>query len=247
MKNIIIAILATLFIVGCGGSSSKKTKSTTPDFNNTDAKYDLNTYLQENSSVVYRSILLTNNSGKKKYSDDSKVETFPTQKSVKTDNVILLQDGTDKETGSIKILATKLERTFKGSTGSQTIDIVRKFDIDDAITNSIMNQKISNAKVKLTRICHATDIIESKEINNIPYTNLLEIECTTSSELIEKNELTTEASLEKTELIYMVEKKGIVFNETETCTAVTNVALEQETKVSVCKKETKEMVSFNHL
>ena len=244
MKNILIPTLAMLFIVGCGGgSSSSKSKVTEADFNNTNAKYDLKEYLQEDSLVVYNVNLYTDSSGKKKYSDKNKVETFPTQKSLKTNNVISLKDGSEKETGTITIFANKLEK----KSDSKTIEVVRKFDKHDVLSKSITTQTISTAKVELTRICKAKDILKTKEVKRVEYEDILEIECNTDSILIGKDKNVKDASFERRERIYLAKKKGIIFSESESCTSVTNLTLGQETKVKVCEKEIKEMLSFNKL
>ena len=244
MKNILIPVVAMVFIVGCGGgSSSSKSKVTEVDFNNTNAKYDLKEYLQEDSLVVYNVNHYTDSSGKKKYSDKNKVETFPTQKSVRTNNVISLKDGSEKEIGTIIIFANKLQK----KSGSTILEFARNFDENDILSKSITPEDIATAKVKLIRTCEAKDILKTKEVKSVEYKDVLEIECNTNSLLIGKDKNVKDASLEKVELIYLAEKKGIIFSESESCTSVTNLTLGQETKVKVCEKEIKEMLSFNKL
>ena len=241
MRNLGISIFIMAFIVGCGNSSSKG-KSTALNFNTSDAKYDLTSYLQVNSLAIYKNNASTK-TGTAPYAGN--IETYPTLKSNKVADTISLKNENDIDVGNIKILTDKLERTFKIGEKSQTIDIVRNFSIGDYIANSKSIEKALDAEVELNRICQTEGIIKKKTINTFEYENLLEIECVTSSKLIKETAQVKEATVDKTETIYMAKGKGIVFNENETCTSITSVILEVENTVKVCKKNVKEMLSFN--
>jgi len=249
VKKITISLLSLAFLIGCGSSSSDDTTKDdkTLDFNRTNAKYDLNDYLQINSVVTYKLSSYTNNSGEKKYEEDDKKEAFPSQTSRHKENVIVMTNAQNIETGTIKILTNKLERTAKIGDKSIKFDVVRNFNIDDYITNSNMNQKISNATLELNRACKTTNILESKEYSGVTYKDVLEIKCSTTSKLTSKNDLTPKADVEKSELIYLAKEKGIIYTKSETCTSVTNIIIEDEKEVKVCKKEIKEIISFNKI
>jgi hypothetical protein len=244
MKNLGISIIVMSLIIGCGSSSSSKAKSTDLDFNITNAKYDLIDYLQVDSLVTFKNKAYTK-SGTAEYLEP--IETYPTQKSKKVSNVITLKDAIDKETGTIKILSNKIERTFNMGDTSNTIDVVRNFNVGDYITNSELKEKALDAELKLNRICEVTNIVESKKVTTTDYENLLEIKCKTSSELLKETEQVKKAEITKIETIYMVKGKGIVSNENEQCTSITSVILEVENTVKKCNKNIKEMVSFNKL
>jgi len=248
MNRVTISLLTLVFFIGCGSSSSdnptQQEENKTLDFNQTNAKYDLNNYLQVNSVVTYKLSNYVNNSGKKEYVETTKVETYPSQTNKRQSDVITITDENNIETGSIKILKNKFERISKDNNESVKFDVVRHFNIGKYITNSTMNQKISNATVKLNRLCKATSILESKIYSGRTYKDLLEIKCNTTSTLISNNALTTKANIEKSELIYMAKEKGIIYNKNESCTAVTNVTLGQENETKVCKKSIQEIISF---
>jgi hypothetical protein len=246
VKTIKISLLTLLFLVGCGSSSSDapSKEDTTLDFNTTNATYDLDDYLQVNSIVTYKLTTYVDNSGGKKYAEENKVEIFPSQTNKRKSNVITMTNAKNIETGTITIFKNKFERIVKLGDQSIKFDVVRNFNVGDYITNSKMNQKISNATVQLNRTCKTTDTLESKKYNGTTYNNILEIKCTTTSTLTSKNELTTKADVEKNELIYMAKEKGIIYNESETCSSATNVVLNQESEVKVCTKTIQEVVSF---
>jgi len=248
VKKITLSLLSLAFLIGCGSSSSNSTKeNTTLDFNTSNAKYDLNDYLQVNSVVTYKSSVYLDNTGEKVYSEESKVETFPSQTNQRVDNVITMTNGKNIEIGTIKVSKNKFERTVNLGVKSIKFDVVRNFNIGDYITNSTMNQAISNAMIKLNRTCKTTKVLDNKAFNGVTYKDILEIKCNTASTLTSKSELTTQADVKKSELIYMAKEKGIIYNKSETCSSVTNVVLGQESEVKVCNKSIQEVISFNEI
>jgi len=249
MKKVTISLLSLVFLIGCGSSSSSDTKKDdkTLDFNQTKPAYDLNNYLQTNSVVTYKLSSYIDKTGKKDFEEENKVETFPSQTNKWKADLLTMSNAQNVETGTIKILKNKFERTMKMGDKSIKFDIVRNFNIGEYLANHLIEEKISNATVELNRICKATKTLETKEYNSVTYNDILEIKCDTTSTLKSKNELTTKANVEKSELIYMAKGKGIIYNESESCTSVTNVVLGQESEVKVCKKDIQEIITFNKI
>ena len=238
-----LGLAGSLIIVttGCGGGDDQKeptAQEVTLEYK-TSGTYDLSQYMAptENKINNYREKTYEDNQGGKNYGEPT--EAFPT---IRFDiNASTIKEYDSDGTDTIYTILN--DRIKSLDADDNTVDyIVRYANIGDYIDKTIIETNVNGTSLNISSLCKLNGHLESKEINNVTYSDIIEISCVSNSNSsgnVGDNNFTTTST--STDTYYLAKEVGEINSIEESC----NTTILSGNKVSSCEKIITEITNIN--
>jgi len=236
MKKIILALVlvGTLIIVttGCGGDDDKKeltAEEVTLEYK-TSGAYDLSQYIApaENKTNIYVKNTYINNDAQP---NDT---TYPTTQ-FDINTTTIKQYDSDDTNITYTILNDRIKLLNKN-------DTIRYANIGDYISKTIIKTNTNGNNLNMSSLCKLNKHIESKEINNNTYTDIVEIVCTSKFNSTGKtNGIDSSVTRDGTKTYYLAKEVGKISEIQEDC----ETTIFNKVDSNNCKKIVTEITNIN--
>ena len=249
MKKIILvlSLIGTLLSVstGCGSDGDKKIdpKDVVIKFK-TNATYDLSNYffpsIDQTNNYVHKNY--TNDKGEKKYSNTPNETTYSII-NYETNNTTI-KEYFDNNLDVTHTIQNDKMRQLDNEDNS-VINLPRYVDKGDYIIKKEYSFVESGINFEYISICKVSNHINSKEINNKTYEDIIEVTCSSSSTSLKDaklNGVPYSYTIETTIQSLLAKNKSLIMETTESCT---NVTVNTTTDKS-CDKEIVEITTISN-
>ncbi len=233
-----LGLAGSLIIVttGCGGGDDKKeptAEEVTLEFK-TSGDYDLSQYIAptENKTNIYIEKTYKDNQGGKNYGDPD--STFPTTRFDINETTIKQYDSDDTNT-TYTILDDRIKLLNKN-------DTIRYANIGDYTSKILIKTDTNGNNLNMSSLCKLNKYIESKEINDNIYTDIVEITCVTKFNSTGKtNGIDSSVTRDGTRTYNLAKEIGEISAIQEDCETTVFNGIQS----SNCKKTVTEITNIN--
>ncbi len=249
IKTVLTTFSAALFMGGCGGGGSDKGLSFDATVNyKKAATYDMRNYMipLENSINIYDSQKYKNNDGKKRFKGDPDRSTY-TEKYDINGTKVIVRDGRDEIDTQYEIRADRILE-IDDDTNSSAMEIARFVDTGDYLLVRSVNSTEDNIPVVHKIACKVNKHLDSKKIDNVGYSDVLEVSCKTNIEGSNNgSSITLQYKDDGSDTAYFANGIGLIYSEDISCSDLTSILNGQEQHNTNCEKEIDTLISHNKL